>query len=57
MLIFSTVLNHPAHLAVTRPIVFLQYIAAIAIAEAVQSYDRGYENIPIKLKWPNDICK
>ncbi|KIL92101.1 hypothetical protein FAVG1_04508 [Fusarium avenaceum] len=55
MLIFSTVLNHPAHLAVTRPIVFLQYIAAIAIVEAVQSYDRGYENIPIKLKWPNDI--
>jgi biotin--protein ligase len=57
MLIFSTVLNHPVHLAVTRPIVFLQYIAAIAIVEAVQSYDRGYENIPIRLKWPNDICK
>jgi biotin---protein ligase len=57
MLIFSTVINHPAHLAVTRPVVFIQYITAIAMVEAVQSYDRGYENIPIKLKWPNDICK
>ncbi|KAH6894447.1 biotin-protein ligase [Thelonectria olida] len=54
-LIFSTVINHPAHLAVSRPVVFIQYIAAIAIVEAVQSYDRGYDNIPVKLKWPNDI--
>ncbi|CAM1502399.1 Fc.00g043830.m01.CDS01 [Cosmosporella sp. VM-42] len=54
-LIFSTIINHPAHLAVSRPVVFIQYIAAIAIVEAVQSYDRGYENLPIKLKWPNDI--
>lgn len=56
-LIFSTVINHPAHLAVSRPVVFIQYIAAIAIVEAVQSYDRGYGDIPVKLKWPNDICK
>ncbi|CAG7562099.1 unnamed protein product [Fusarium equiseti] len=55
MLIFSTVINHPAHLAVSRPVVFIQYITAIAVVEAVQSYDHGYENIPIKLKWPNDI--
>ncbi|KAH6982246.1 biotin-protein ligase [Ilyonectria sp. MPI-CAGE-AT-0026] len=54
-LIFSTVINHPAHLAVSRPVVFIQYIAAIAIVEAVQSYDRGYGDIPVKLKWPNDI--
>ncbi|KAI5464849.1 biotin-protein ligase [Mariannaea sp. PMI_226] len=54
-LIFSTVISHPAHLAMSRPVVFIQYIAAIAIVEAVQSYDRGYDNIPIKLKWPNDI--
>lgn len=55
-LIYSTVINHPAHLAMTRPVIFIQYIAAIAMVEAVQSYDRGYEKIPIKLKWPNDIC-
>lgn len=56
-LLFSTVINHPAHLAASHPIVFLQYISAIAIAEAVQTYDVGCGDIPIKLKWPNDICK
>ncbi|TEA16126.1 Biotin--protein ligase [Colletotrichum sidae] len=54
-LIFSTVINHPAHLAATHPVVFLQYISAIAIVEAVQSYDKACGDIPIKLKWPNDI--
>ncbi|OTB03699.1 hypothetical protein M426DRAFT_321627 [Hypoxylon sp. CI-4A] len=54
-LIMSTVINHPAHLAPSRPIVFIQYIAAIAIVEAVKSYDKGYEEVPVKLKWPNDI--
>lgn len=56
-LLFSTIINHPAHLAASRPIVFLQYIAAIATVEAIQSYGKGYENLPVKLKWPNDICK
>ena len=41
----------------TRPIVFIQYIAAIAIVEAIQSYGQGYEKIPVKIKWPNDICE
>ncbi|GAB0133987.1 hypothetical protein EsDP_00002375 [Epichloe bromicola] len=54
-LMFSTIINHPAYLAASRPVVFIQYIAAIAIVEAIQSYDVGYENLPIKLKWPNDI--
>ncbi|KAG6003146.1 hypothetical protein E4U21_002300 [Claviceps maximensis] len=54
-LMFSTIINHPAYLAASRPVVFLQYIAAIAIVEAIQSYDVGYENLPVKLKWPNDI--
>lgn len=54
---FSTIINHPAYLAASRPVVFIQYIAAIAIVEAIQSYDVGYENLPIKLKWPNDICE
>lgn len=56
MLIFSTVINHPAFLVTRRPIVFLQYIAAIAIVEAIQSYHETYKDIPVKLKWPNDIC-
>ncbi|KAI2608034.1 biotin-protein ligase [Hypoxylon sp. NC1633] len=54
-LIMSTVINHPAHLAPSRPIVFIQYLAAIAIVEAVKSYDKGYDDVPVKLKWPNDI--
>ncbi|KAH8179125.1 biotin/lipoate a/B protein ligase family protein [Sarocladium implicatum] len=54
-LLFSTIINHPAHLAATRPIVFIQYLAAVAIVEAIQSYDDGYERLPVKLKWPNDI--
>jgi biotin---protein ligase len=54
-LIMSTVINHPAHLAASRPIVFIQYLAAVAIAEAIKSYDKGYGDLPIKLKWPNDI--
>lgn len=36
---------------------FVQYIAAIAVAEAIRAYGEGYENVPVKLKWPNDICK
>ncbi|KAK5995307.1 Biotin--protein ligase [Cladobotryum mycophilum] len=54
-LLFSTIINHPAHLAASHPIVFIQYIAAIAIVEAIKSYDGGYESLDVKLKWPNDI--
>ncbi|PHH77737.1 hypothetical protein CDD80_251 [Ophiocordyceps camponoti-rufipedis] len=54
-LMFSTIINHPAHLAVSRPAIFLQYIAAIAVVEAVQSLGAGYKDLPVKLKWPNDI--
>lgn len=54
-LIFSTIINHPGHLSMSHPIVFFQYLAAIATVEAIQSYDEGYEAMPVKLKWPNDI--
>ncbi|AEO59119.1 hypothetical protein MYCTH_2119403 [Thermothelomyces thermophilus ATCC 42464] len=54
-LIMSTVINHPAHYAATRPIVFIQYLAALSIVEAVKSYDDGYSEFPIKIKWPNDV--
>ncbi|KAK8069798.1 biotin-protein ligase [Apiospora phragmitis] len=54
-LIMSTVINHPVRLAPTRPIVFIQYLAAIAIVQAVKGYDKGYGEVPVKLKWPNDI--
>ncbi|KXJ97299.1 biotin-protein ligase [Microdochium bolleyi] len=54
-LLFSVVINHPAQIAATRPIVFIQYLSAIAVIQAIKSYGKGYETLPVKLKWPNDI--
>ncbi|CAF9919238.1 MAG: biotin holocarboxylase synthetase [Heterodermia speciosa] len=54
-LIFSTVVRHPMSLMPHAPVVFLQYLAAMAIVEGIKDYDAGYQNVPIKLKWPNDI--
>ncbi|KAI1160287.1 class II aaRS and biotin synthetase [Nemania serpens] len=54
-LLMSTVINHPAHLATSRPIVFIQYLAAVAVVQAIKTYDAGYEQLPVRLKWPNDI--
>lgn len=54
-LMFSTVIRHPMALVQSAPVVFIQYLAALAIVQGIQSYDRGYSTIPVKLKWPNDI--
>ena len=54
---FSTVIRHPTSLLTKAPVIFLQYLAAHDIVEGIKKYDIGYEGIPIKLKWPNDICK
>jgi biotin--protein ligase len=52
----SLCLTHPISLA-TAPVVFIQYLAAIAIVEGIHSYcrDNSYKNVPVRLKWPNDI--
>lgn len=55
-LMFSTVVRHPMSLMAQAPIVFLQYLAALAIVEGVQTYDHGFQRVPVRLKWPNDIC-
>ena len=39
------------------PVIFVQYIAAMAVVEGIKSYDDGYQDVPVKLKWPNDICE
>ncbi len=52
----STVINHPHRLASARPMVFIQYLAGVAIVEAIHGYGEGYDKLGIKLKWPNDIC-
>ncbi|KAK0363598.1 biotin holocarboxylase synthetase [Friedmanniomyces endolithicus] len=55
-LMFSTVLRHSLSLSTSAPVVFVQYIAALAIVAGIHSYDRGgYARLPVKLKWPNDI--
>ncbi|OZJ04014.1 hypothetical protein BZG36_03628 [Bifiguratus adelaidae] len=50
---FSLVLRHPTHLS-HAPVVFIQYLISLAFVEAIRSKP-GYENIPLRLKWPNDI--
>ncbi|KAL8996631.1 MAG: hypothetical protein Q9169_003913 [Polycauliona sp. 2 TL-2023] len=54
-LMFSTVIRHQMSLTAQAPVVFLQYLVALAIVEGVQTYDHGYHRIPVRLKWPNDI--
>ena len=56
-LMFSTVVRHPTEMMAQAPVVFLQYLAAIAIVEGIKTYDTGFARIPVKLKWPNDICE
>lgn len=57
-LMFSTVIRHPMSLMAHAPVVFVQYLAAMAVVQGIQTYDSTsthYANLPIKLKWPNDI--
>jgi biotin-(acetyl-CoA carboxylase) ligase len=35
----------------------VQYLAALAVVEGIKTYDHGYADMPVKLKWPNDICE
>ncbi|KAF2771176.1 biotin holocarboxylase synthetase/biotin-protein ligase [Teratosphaeria nubilosa] len=54
-LMFSTLLKHSIALSTAAPVVFVQYLAAMAIVAGIKEYDRGYDRMPVKLKWPNDI--
>lgn len=54
-LMFSTVLHHPFTLNQAAPVIFVQYIAALAIVRGIHAYAPGYERLAVKLKWPNDI--
>ncbi|KAL6711253.1 biotin holocarboxylase synthetase [Coniothyrium glycines] len=54
-LMFSTVLHHSFTLSQTAPVIFIQYLSALAIVKGIKEYAPGYEKIPVKLKWPNDI--
>ena len=55
-LMFSTVIRHSMSNMTSAPVVFIQYLAAMAIVSGIKSYDGYlYKDMPIKLKWPNDI--
>ena len=54
-MMFSTVLHHSFALSQSAPVIFIQYLAALAIVQGIQDYAPGYNKIPVKLKWPNDI--
>ncbi|KAF2500688.1 putative biotin protein ligase [Lophium mytilinum] len=54
-LIFSTVIRHPISLTASAPVIFVQYLAALAFVKGAKGYAPGYDRLPIKLKWPNDI--
>jgi biotin--protein ligase len=54
-MMFSTVIHHSFALSQSAPVVFIQYLAALAIIQGIKGYAPGYEKIPVKLKWPNDI--
>ncbi|KAF2464713.1 class II aaRS and biotin synthetase [Lindgomyces ingoldianus] len=54
-LMFSVVMHHPFQLTQSAPVIFIQYLAALAIVRGINSYAPGYDQLPIKLKWPNDI--
>ncbi|AET41362.1 biotin--[acetyl-CoA-carboxylase] ligase BPL1 Ecym_8066 [Eremothecium cymbalariae DBVPG len=36
-------------------IAFVQYLSMLAYCEAILSYAPGFEDIPIRIKWPNDM--
>ncbi|KAJ2797593.1 biotin holocarboxylase synthetase [Coemansia guatemalensis] len=49
---FTTLIRHPN--LPQAPVVMMQYLMSLAIVEAVKSLP-GYEGLPLRLKWPNDV--
>ncbi|KAF1842171.1 class II aaRS and biotin synthetase [Cucurbitaria berberidis CBS 394.84] len=54
-MMFSTVLHHSFVLNQSAPVIFIQYLGALAVVQGIKGYAPGYDKIPVKLKWPNDI--
>ena len=38
-----------------KRLTLLQHLISLAVVESVKSLNDGYENIDLRLKWPNDI--
>ncbi|KAN0095161.1 class II aaRS and biotin synthetase [Hyaloscypha variabilis] len=54
-LLFSVCVRHSVDLMQKAHPAFIQYLASMAVVEAVKFYGEGYEDVPVRLKWPNDI--
>ncbi|VEU24075.1 DEKNAAC105247 [Brettanomyces naardenensis] len=55
VLAVSTLHKLPLPSAQRSPIVFLQYLSAMAFTKAIWEYGEGYSEVPLRIKWPNDI--
>ncbi|KAJ1830146.1 biotin holocarboxylase synthetase [Coemansia sp. RSA 2711] len=49
---FTMLIRHPT--LKQAPVVMMQYVMSLAIVEAVKTLP-GYEHLPLRLKWPNDV--
>lgn len=56
-MMFSVCIRHPMEIMATAPVVFVQYLTAMAIVKGIKTYAKGYDQVPVKIKWPNDVCK
>ncbi|KAI8984219.1 biotin-protein ligase [Mycotypha africana] len=50
----SFIIRHSAQLSMKAPVVFIQYIMALAVVDSIRER-KGYENVPLRVKWPNDV--
>ncbi|KAK9461176.1 biotin-protein ligase [Lipomyces oligophaga] len=55
LLAVSFVVRHQASNQAVAPLVFIQYLASLAIVEAIRGYDAHSDQLDVRLKWPNDI--
>lgn len=58
-LAISVILRLSLEQAKQAPVVFVQYLTSMAVVEAILSYggdaESGYAEMPVKIKWPNDV--
>ncbi|KAI9311361.1 biotin-protein ligase [Dichotomocladium elegans] len=50
---FSFMIRHSLKLT-HAPVVFIQYLIALAVVESIRTR-KGYEDVPLRVKWPNDV--
>ncbi|KAK6341754.1 biotin holocarboxylase synthetase, variant 2 [Orbilia brochopaga] len=54
-LVFSVVVRHRLAHQEKAPVIFVQYLVGLAVVESIKAYGDGYGDLPVYLKWPNDI--